>query len=141
MADRNRRSAESMSPGIHPWAHDLHGFTTWLSIAETLELKLPLPWYMDLMGCVPTVSADVVNVARCVVAFTLPVPSTVVPSLNVTVPSGEPPKVPRTLAVKVTAFPWWEGLSDELRVIVVFALFTVCARGDEALVRKLPSPP
>src|ERR1017187_10311227 len=38
---------------------------------------------------VPTGSDEVVNFARCVVGLTVPVPSTVVPFLKVTVPLGE----------------------------------------------------
>jgi hypothetical protein len=42
--------------------------------------------------------------------------------------------------VKVTARPNIDGFRLELKPVAVFALFTVCEKGAELLVRKLPSP-
>jgi hypothetical protein len=50
------------------------------------------------MECVPTLSVEVVNVA-CPDPLSVPLPSVVAPSLNVTVPVGFDPV---TVAVKVT---------------------------------------
>ena len=70
------------------------------------------------------------------------VPIGVAPSLKVTVPVGVPVPgaVAITVAVKVTACPKTEGLTDELTAVVVLALLTVCVKVDEALALKLPSP-
>ena len=46
------------------------------------------------------------------------VPSTVPPSLNVTVPVGVPP-VPVTVAVKVTGWPALLGFCEEVSVVCV----------------------
>jgi hypothetical protein len=57
----------------------------------------------------------------------VPVPSTVVPFLNVTVsPSGMLPEVEVTVAVKVTACPTVEGFELEDKVVVVLFLRTFC---------------
>src|ERR1039457_4160509 len=71
---------------------------------------------------VPTGSDEVVNFARCVVGLTVPVPSTVVPFLKVTVPLGEPERTAFTVAVNVTGLPCVDGLAVEARVVVVFDL-------------------
>src|ERR1039458_7742466 len=71
---------------------------------------------------VPTGSDEVVNFARCVVGLTVPVPSTVVPFLKVTVPLGEPERTAFTVAVNVTGLPCVDGLALEARVVVVFDL-------------------
>jgi hypothetical protein len=70
------------------------------------------------------------------------VPIGVAPSLKVTVPVGMPVPgaVAITVAVKVTACPKIEGLTDELTAVVVLALLTVCVKLDELLALKLPSP-
>jgi len=85
-----------------------------------------------------------VNVA--VPPDSVPVPSVVVPSRNVTVPVGVP--VPggttATVAVKVTDCPKTGGLADEATVVVVLALaggLTVWVNAALVLVLKLVSPP
>ena len=83
---------------------------------------------------------DVLNVACLVVVFTAPVPSVVVPSLNVTVPPGAPLKAGVMVAVNVTAWPFVDGFSEEASFVVVFAFFTVCVNFAEVLVRKFPFP-
>jgi molybdenum cofactor biosynthesis enzyme len=68
----------------------------------------------------------------------VPVPSVVVPSLNVTVPvaaDGE------TVAVKVTDEPKPDGLEDEATVTVVFALLTVWVKTEDVAGLSFPSPP
>lgn len=69
----------------------------------------------------PLGSDDVVKVASPL-ALSVPVPSTVAPSLNVTVPVGESPV---TFAVNVTDCPTWLGFNDEVSVKVVGAVPTV----------------
>src|SRR6266481_9061860 len=50
--------------------------------------------------------------------LSVPVPSAVAPSLNVTVPVGMPePEAGFTVAVKVTAWPKADGLSEEINVV------------------------
>jgi hypothetical protein len=53
----------------------------------------------------------------------VPVPSVVVPSLNVTVPVAV---VGDKVAVNVTDVPNPDGFADEASVVVVVALLTVC---------------
>jgi hypothetical protein len=54
------------------------------------------------------------------VAESVPVPITVVPSLNVTVPVGVPvPEVTETVAVNVTDWPEHDGLADEVTTVEV----------------------
>jgi len=76
----------------------------------------------------PTASVEVLYVA--VPALSVPVPSVVLPSLNVTVPvaaEGE------TVAVNVTDEPYADGFTDDVSVIVVFALFTVWVSVEDVL--------
>jgi hypothetical protein len=56
---------------------------------------------------------------------------------NCTVPVAAPGV---TWAVKVTASPRFDGFFDELTVVVLVALVTVCANGAEVLPLKLVSP-
>src|ERR1051326_2694554 len=70
------------------------------------------------------------------------VPSTVAPSLNVTVPVG----VPRagtfavTVTVKLTAWPEVDGLSDELTAVVVPPALTGWLMAAEGTALKFGSP-
>jgi hypothetical protein len=84
------------------------------------------------MECVPTASVLVLRVATPVL-FNVPVPILLEPSLKVTVPVGVDPEWATTFAVKVTAVPCVEGFSDEVRVVVVVASFTVCESAAEVL--------
>jgi hypothetical protein len=70
--------------------------------------------------------------------LSVPVASVVLPSLNVTVPVAAEGV---TVAVNVTDIPKPEGFSDDVKVVVEVALFTVCARVVEVLVLSLASPP
>lgn len=92
------------------------------------------------MEWVATDKVVVLKVACLVVVFTEPVPSVVVPSLKVTVPPGAPLKAGVMVAVNVTAWPFFDGFSDEVSFVVVFAFFTVWVKFAEVLVRKFPSP-
>jgi hypothetical protein len=70
--------------------------------AAVLRSKFVLPLYWAVMECVPRESVEVVKLA--VPAFRVPVPRTVEPSENTTVPAGVP-AVLTTAAVNVTACP------------------------------------
>ena len=93
-----------------------------------------------MIECAPTLSVEVAKVALCVVLLSVPVPKTVVPLLNVTVPAGEPPNAGVTVAVKVTVCPLTEGFKEETTAVVVFSLLTVCVSVAETLVLKLLPP-
>ena len=86
----------------------------------------------------PTANAEVVNVAFP--RLSLPVPSTVAPSLNVTVPVGVPEVAGFTVAVKVTAWPAADGFTEETTEVVEAAWFTTCDSAGEVLGAKLVSP-
>ena len=90
----------------------------------------------------PTESASVAKVATPP-ASSVPVPSVVAPSLNVTVPVGVP--VPggdgATVAVKVTDWPNFEGLAEEVSAVVVSAFGRPPDERAEVLPLKLLSPP
>jgi len=60
----------------------------------------------------------------------VPVPRVVVPSRNVTVPVAVEGVI---VAVNFTEEPNVEGLAEEARVTVEFALFTVCGRAEDVL--------
>ncbi len=60
----------------------------------------------------------------------MPVPRVVVPSRNVTVPVAVEGVI---VAVNFTEEPNVEGLAEEARVTVEFALFTVCGRAEDVL--------
>jgi len=102
-----------------------------------LVRKPVAPPYTAVIECVRRLKPDVLRVA-CREEFSLADPRVVVPSMNVTVPVGVP-AVALTVAVKVTLWPLFEGLRDDVSVVVVLAL-TVCVRDDDVLVRKFVSP-
>jgi len=68
----------------------------------------------------------------------VPVPSVVLPSVNVTVPVAD---VGVTAAVKVTDEPYADGLADEASVTVVFVLFTVWISTEDVLLLSFASLP
>lgn len=70
------------------------------------------------------------------------VPSTVAPSLNVTVPAGDPApgETTLTVAVKVTSCPKTDGFAEEFNTVNVFAAFTVWESVGDALELKLVLP-
>src|SRR5262249_29951165 len=73
---------------------------------------------------------------------TVAVPSTTLPSRNVTVPDGAPAPgaTIATVAVKVTAWPVTAGLTDEPRATVVEARLMVSVKAAEVLCVKPPVP-
>ena len=73
---------------------------------EVLPVKFASPPYTAVIECDPTASVDVVNVALPLLS--VPVPSTMALSLNVTDPVGVPVVNDFTVAVKVTGFPYFE---------------------------------
>jgi hypothetical protein len=91
----------------------------------------------------PVVSVEVVKVAWPDAMVTLAA-RVVAPSVKVTVPLGVP--VPgataAAVAVKVTVWPTYEGLGEELTVVLLEALFTTWGLAESLpeLVRKLLSP-
>ena len=88
----------------------------------------------------PTKSDDVVKVA--LPPERLAVPNVAAPSRNVTVPVGVPVAgaTALTVAVKVTAWPKRDGFVDEVTVVELLALFTVCVMAEEVLLLKFVSP-
>ena len=72
----------------------------------------------------------------------VPVPNTVAPFLNVTVPVGVPlpGATAATVAVNVTDWSNTEGLCDEITLVELAALLTVWESAGEALARKVPLP-
>ena len=97
----------------------------------------------------PTASALVVKLAVVMPAVVLraPVPSTVEPSIKVTVPVGSatavlPGGLTITVVENVTAWPLTDGLVEEFAVdTIVSAGLTICVSRSEVLLRKLVSPP
>src|SRR5947207_2897755 len=62
---------------------------------------------------------------------------TVTPSRKLMVPVGVPPKAPVTVAVKVVNWLKVVGFTELTSDVIVFALLTTCATGDELLVSKV----
>lgn len=94
-----------------------------------------------MIECVPAASEDVANVAAP--PASVPVPSEVAPSRNVTVPVIVPAVTEVTVAVNVTFAPVVEGLSEDAASVVVEALvptFTVCVNAGEVLAVNFVSP-
>ncbi len=81
-----------------------------------------------MIECEPAVSVEMLNVAFP--PLIAPVPSVVLPSLNVTVPVAAKGV---TVAVNVTVEPYAEGFADEARVIVVLAGSTVWVSAKDVL--------
>jgi hypothetical protein len=95
-------------------------FSTTCVVVPELAAKLELPRKAAVIVCELTESAAVENVASPL-ADSVPVPNTVEPSLNSTVPVGVPaaaiPAV--TFAVNVTLSPNTDGFGVEETVVVV----------------------
>lgn len=72
-----------------------------------------------MIECVPTLSDAVLNAA--LPALSVPGPSVVAPSLNVTVPLGTPVAgaTAETVAVKVTNCPELDGFKELTRFVLV----------------------
>lgn len=93
-----------------------------------------------MIECVPVARADVVKVALWVLTVIVEVPRTVVPSLKVNVPVGEPPNPGVTVAVNVTDCPLTDGFREETTELLVAALFTVWVKAAEVLASKSVFP-
>ena len=89
-----------------------------------------------MIDFVPDVSDDVVKWADPALRFA--VPNVVFPALKVTLPVGVP-KLLVTAAVKVTAFPKFEGFRFELTAVDVGAGFTTWLSRGEVLAVKFTS--
>lgn len=90
------------------------------------------------------VASDEVVKAACdpdVETLRVALPRIVLPSLNVTVPVGESPVEPLTVAVNVTDSPVAAGAADEARETVVLICCTVWLKAEEELTANVPSPP
>ena len=100
---------------------------------------MPSPPYVAEIECEPTDKPAIVNVAAP--PLTVPVPKTVAPSINVTVPvdAGRPPGV-ITVALNVTDCPKTLGLTELLSVVWLAALFTVCVSDADVLVVNDAAP-
>ena len=67
-------------------------------------------------------------------------PRLTLPAPNAIEPVAVPPNCPITVAVKVTDCPETEGFSDDLKVTVELALFTVSVTAAEVLPARSESP-
>jgi hypothetical protein len=99
-------------------------------------LSFASPPYAAVIEWDPTARVDVLYVATP--PPSVPVPSVVLPSLNVTVPVAAGGV---TVAVKVTDAPKPEGFAEDATVVVVLALLTGWVSVAEVLVLSLASPP
>ena len=95
-----------------------------------------LPVYSAVIGCTPTASPEVTNVALPLLS--MPEPSRVEPFLKLTVPLGVP-LVDVTLAVNVTAASNVDGFKEEASAVVV-VLFTAWVRVPDLLARSVTLP-
>ena len=68
------------------------------------------------------------------------VANVVVPCLKLTLPVGVPPNCTLTAAVKVTVWPTNEGFGEDVSVVRLVALETLCEIAAEVLALKLLSP-
>jgi hypothetical protein len=91
-----------------------------------------------VIGRLPKGSVVVVKVATP--PLRVPVPSVVAPFLKVTVPFGAGPVDGVTVAVNLTDCPEVDGLTEEVRVVVVGEGFTTCERADEMLAESFVLP-
>jgi hypothetical protein len=98
------------------WLASFAAVTVTVSALEVEPLKLESPLYKAVIECDPTASVFKVSVATPE-AFSVPDPSVVLPSANVTVPVAP---VPVTVAVKVTLAPAVALVGEAASVVVVF---------------------
>ena len=106
-----------------------------------LVRKFAPPPYTAVIEWLPLFKFEIERVA-CPDAFKVLEPSDLLPSLKVTGPVGiaVPGALATTVAVKVTSWPLFDGLSDEVTVVVVASLFTVWVKVEEVLILNLESP-
>jgi hypothetical protein len=141
---------------VTPWPHTdglaeeltlvvvLAGLTVWFNGAPVLSLPLKLlsPLYTAVTVW-PATESEVMAPLVALPPLTLTGLPKAVPSIeNWTVPVRVPAPgdTALTLAVKLTACPYTDGLADEATVVVVLAWLTVWVTTPDVLVRKLPSP-
>ena len=91
-----------------------------LTAPEVEVLKFGSLSYTAVILWLPTDNVVVLKVATPE-AFSVPVPRTVVPSLNETVPEGVPGELTVTVPVNVTDWPKIEEVALEVRTEVVAA--------------------
>ena len=94
--------------------------TVCVKTGEVLPFSLPLPEKTAAMACWPNDKVEVEKLATP--STTGLTPSVTVPSLNVIDP---PSGVGRTKALNLTTSPTREGLGEEDKLTVVFAVLTV----------------
>jgi hypothetical protein len=102
----------------------------------SLPLNVALPGYTTLMGYVPEIVNDVLNVPTPLLNGAVPICN--VPLKMLTAPDNGP-AVDVTLNVKPTDWVAIDGFVPLLRVMAVFALLTTCVV-DELLSLKLAVP-
>lgn len=92
------------------------------------------------MEWLPWVSKDVANVAFPLTSAAEP--NVAVPSFNVTVPPGVPlpGATAATVTLNVTVVPNVDGFGEEVSVVKVAALLTVCVRTADVLGLKAVPP-
>src|SRR6266850_2478980 len=100
--------------------------TVWVTPADVLVKKFPLPAYTAVNVWLVTERLEVVNVATP--PFRVATLIVAAPSLNVRVPVAE---LGDTLAVSVTCWPDPEGLMSVVNTVVVVPVVTVCVNGVE----------
>src|SRR6266849_1626054 len=91
-------------------------------MGEVLPINVASPAYTAVIECCPLASDEVLNVA--LPPLSVPMPSVVVPSLNVTFPVGVPRVAGFTVAVNVTAVPKVDGFNEDVTDV---ELACVCA--------------
>src|SRR5271168_3535838 len=117
------------------------GLTVWLSADEVLPVKFASPPYTAVIEWAPAVRAEVARVALPLAS--VPMPSEVAPSMNVTLPVIVPAVCEVTAAVNVTDAPNVEGFKEEVTAVAVAtvaAALTVCNTPEEVLGAKFASP-
>jgi hypothetical protein len=108
--------------------------TVTVTAFEVLPALLLSPPYTAVIECCPTASVEVVNVATPE-PFSVPVPSIVAPSMNVTLPVGVVPPVGGvTVAVNVTLVPAVTLVALATSVVPLLAELTVTKLAPVALV-------
>ena len=96
---------------------------------------------MAVIVWLPTAKPEVLKLAVVVppLVLTVPWPMLVPPSEKVTTPVGVPGPLIDTVATKLTLWPEIEGLIDDVSVVLVLPLPTLCI-SDPVLPRKFASP-
>ena len=112
-----------------------YGFTFSDTVPDVSALKFKSPPYTAVIECVPSASDAIANVAFLLAS--VPVPSTVAPSINVTVPVGVPAPgaTAAKVAVNVTVAPEVDGFGEAVIVVFVLALSTTTESTLDVLVR------